>query len=372
MLLIIAGCSKRIVLNEINLSGDSHAMFGKTPERNFYNDFTLGDSLKLKWETDTKGSYKNTSLIFLDEIMFASDLAGRVYAFNIESGKGAGEEKNKGAVSIAPVLYNSIIVYVVEEFKEKYSTIYFYDYYTGDYINEHIINGSCGNELIKTDDAILLISENGILYNYNLSGNERWKLDTQSKVRCVPALTGDTFIFGSVTGEITAVSLSRQKVIYKNKISDRIQSGITIENGRGYVGDDAGYLYCFDIADGEVIWSFDTGAKIVSIPVMNDEDLFVGNLSGDLFSLDKKNGEMNWLNETGGIINTTPLLFSDYLVQPDLFKKIHFVDIENGEIDRQIETDGRMKLSPVYFNGVIYFGMDKGEILAYELLGGDK
>jgi len=77
MLLIIAGCSKRIVLNEINLSGDSHAMFGKTTERIFYNDITLGDSLKLKWETDTKGSYKNTSLIFLDEIMFASDLADR-------------------------------------------------------------------------------------------------------------------------------------------------------------------------------------------------------------------------------------------------------------------------------------------------------
>ena len=28
-----------------------------------------------------------------------------------------------------------------------------------------------------------------------------------------------------------------------------------------------------------------------------------------------------------------------------------------------------MKLSSVFYDGVLYFGMDKGEILAYEIVG---
>jgi len=45
------------------------------------------------------------------------------------------------------------------------------------------------------------------------------------------------------------------------------------------------------------------------------------------------------------------------------------VNVESGEIAKQIDVSGRMKMSPVYFNNTIYFGMDKGEILAYEVIG---
>jgi hypothetical protein len=159
LLLIFTSCTKRLILSDLDLGGKVHPMFGKVPQRTFYHNIDLGDSLSLKWETDTKGSYKNSSPIFLDEYMFTSDLAGRVYAFDLQLGKILGEEKNKGAVSIAPVIYNSKMVYVVEELNEAYSTVYFYDYYNGDYIKEHMIKGSVGNELLKIDDAILMISE---------------------------------------------------------------------------------------------------------------------------------------------------------------------------------------------------------------------
>jgi outer membrane protein assembly factor BamB len=102
---------------------------------------------------------------------------------------------------------------------------------------------------------------------------------------------------------------------------------------------------------------------------MNDKNLLVGNLKGNIYSLDKNSGELNWDISTGGIINTTPILFDDYLVQPDLFKLIHFVDVETGEIVKQISVEKRLKMSPVYFNNTIYFGMDKGEILAFEIVG---
>jgi outer membrane protein assembly factor BamB len=366
---LLFSCSKQLVLDDLNFKNDGHLMFGRTNERTFYHPFNMGDSLILKWNTDTKGSYKKTSMIFLDKYMFVADLAGSVYGFELDKGKELGQEKNKGAINIAPVIHNSKMVYVVEELKEPYSTIYFYEYYNGDYTNEHIIPGSCSNELIKIDDTVFLLSDNGILYKYTLYGFKKWDLDLDAEIKCTPALSNNKIIVGSLSGEIISIDIENKKIVYRNKLTRSIQSGVTINDGKGYIGDEDGNVICFNIETGEQIWKFETGAKITSIPVMNNENLFVGNLDGGIFSLNKNSGKLIWENSTGGIINTTPLLFDDYLVQPDLFKKIYFVDVESGEIAKQIDVDGRMKMSPVYFNNTIYFGMDKGEILAYEVIG---
>jgi outer membrane protein assembly factor BamB len=367
--ILLFSCSKQLVLSDLNYNSDGHLMFGKTNERTFYYPFNLGDSLKMKWTADTKGSYKNTSMTFLDEYMFIGDLAGNVYAFELISGKEMGQQKSKGAVNISPIIYTTKIAFVVEELKEVYSTIYFYDYYKGDIISEHVIKGSCSNELVKNDDAVLLLSDNGILFNYSLSGNKKWEIDTKSSVRCAPAMSNDKFIFANLNGEVIAVNINSKEIIYRNKLAQSIQSGITINGKDGYFGDDDGNVTCFDIETGALIWNFETGDQIKSIPVMNDKNLLVGNLKGNIYSLDKNSGELNWDISTGGIINTTPILFDDYLVQPDLFKLIHFVDVETGEIVKQISVEKRLKMSPVYFNNTIYFGMDKGEILAFEIVG---
>ncbi len=368
ILLLVSGCTKSIILEKVRSSQPGIFMYGNIPERNFYYPMDVSDSLKLKWITTTSGSYSNTSITIYDKYVFVPDLSGRVYCFDIGTGKEIGAEKYKGAVSIAPVLYRYRIFFLLNEYKEKYSRLIYYDYFTAKIISENLIYGNCNNEMIKTDEGVFVLSDVGRLYKFNYIGRQDWMTDTGELTFSSPAASNNVIVFGNIKGEIIGINLEDGSIKYQRKISDGFESGVTIFENVGYIGDSKGVLYSFDINNGNIIWTFDTRTKIKSNPVVNEKSVYVGNLKGDIYSLKKNTGDLIWETETNGLINTTPLLFNNFLIQPDLNKKVHFINSLTGEITYTMKFDGRVKMTPVYFEDTIYFGIDKGILYAYEFV----
>ncbi len=367
-ILIVSGCARSIIIQEILAHREGVFMFGTNETRDFSIEENLGDSLKLAWEANTHGSYSNTSVTIYDKYIFVPDLSGRISCFELNSGKIVGAEKYKGSVSIAPVLYRFRLFYLVNEYKETYSSLFYYDYFTATKISELRIDENCNNEMIKTEKGIILLGDMGTVYLINYIGQIEWKLETKTLTQSTPALSGSTLIFGNSLGEIVGIDIDNQKILYRINIGIPFQSGFTIEGNRAYAGDNAGNLYSFLLSSGEVLWKFNTGAKIKTIPVLQREKIVIGNLAGRLYCLNSMDGTLIWKTELGGLLNATPLVFQDYIIQPDLNKKVHIVDLQSGKLSRSILFEGRVKFSPVYFQKKIFFGIDQGEILAYDIV----
>jgi len=365
-LLLLISCTQPLIIKYISTEEPGFYMFGKTKYRNFYENVFLSDSLQKVWQRETKGSQLHNSIAIYNDYLFVSDLSGRIYGYDKNTGKEIGFEKNNGAISVTPIIYKLRLFYVVNNLKERYSTFVMYDFVNGRKINEFKIDGGVNNELLKTENAVFVLSDKGELVKFNYAGEIEWSVDTKSTTKCIPAADENYIIWGNQNGELVFANITDGKIIFREKICDGIESGISIDNNILYLGDVLGKLISFDKNKMTIQWIYKTNAKIKSIPVFNDESVFIGNLSGNIYSINKVSGKRNWIFHTNGIINTTPLLFKNLLIQPDYNKKIHLLNNLTGTSLKTIIFDRRVKLTPVYYEGMLYLGSDRGQIHAYK------
>ncbi len=368
LIVLIQSCSHDLVIKNYFADESGIHMFGKTPQRNFYEDIIISDSLEFLWKSETYGSQSNTSVITYNDYVFVNDLSGRIYGFNIYSGKLCGYYKYSSSISIAPVINKLRIYFIVNLKSENYSLFVMKDITTGKTLNEVKINGSVNNEMIKLKDGIVILTNNGELIKFNFAGMKIWSIETYKSTNSTLASNENIIVFGNKNGELFIVSAKTGEILFSQKVSDCALESLSIDGEHIYFTNNKGGLYSFDLQSNKVIWTFDSKTRIVTVPVYNNENIFIGNLSGKIISINKIEGSVNWILNTGGLINATPLLLRNYLIQPDFNKKIYLIDLIRGKIIKTIEFESRVKLSPVYYKGILFFGIDRGQILAYKTL----
>lgn len=365
-ILILASCTQPINLKRIKLDSPGILSYGNSPQRNFYVDKSLGDSLGFKWSAEMNGSFDNTTVSVYNDYVFVPDLSGRLYVIDKEDGKINGYEIFKGEIPSAIVIETNKAMFVHNEEKEDYFSLYYFNFTLGKVHDRILIKGKCTTELIKLDDGIILLTEEGNLYKFDFIGNKIWKFNSGVYSLSSPASNGKIIMWGNVKGEIVAVNAESGKLEYKKKITNGFEAGITINGSNAFIGDSEGNLFSLNIVNGSPNWKYKTSGKIKSIPVLNSNTVFTCNLDGNVYSIRKADGRLNWELKTSGLLNATPLLFNDYLLQPDVDQKIYLIDISNGKIHKQLNYGERVKLTPVYFDNTIYVGTDRGVVYAYD------
>ncbi len=366
-LISIISCTQPIILKNIPPNEPGYFMFGRIPQRNFYENISIDIKTIEEWNNQTTGAQSNSSIVIYGNIIFVNDLSGRLYAFDRLTGKTIGHEKFKGSIDVTPVINQLRIMFVVNERLENYSSFVVYDFSTGKILKEDKIESGVKNEMIRVRDGIIVFTDNGELIKYDLVGNRIWSIKTKSASFSSPASNQDLIITGNQKGEILFVSSTQGQILFNYKIAHAVSSGITIDNENCYFADDVGNLYSYNYSKHKLNWFAQTNYKITATPVYDENNIYVGNLSGEVFSFNKESGAINWKIKTGGLINTTPLLTKTILIQPDVNKKIFLINSENGKIENTLDFDRRLKLSPVIYDSLLYLGSDRGVIHAYQI-----
>jgi len=364
--IIITSCDSRVILKNVHRDEEGFTMFGQNPQRNFYINEDIGDSLELIWETNSSGSYINSQLTIYDNFIFTADLSGKLYSFKRDTGEEIGFEKLDGVITTTPIIDHFRIAYLLNETEETYSTFFVYNYFTGKMVSQFKIDGNCNNQMLKIGNHFIVLSDNGILLKINIAGVELWSIDTGIESICSPAANNESIYWGNSKGEIISASVESGEINYITETDFHISGGVTIDKQFGFVGSINGTIICFNLADGQIIWEFPSGNKITAVPAIDNSNIYFGNINGDLFCIDKFNGEEVWQLSTGGIINSTPLIFNDKIVQPEVNKRVFFINKFNGNIDKIIKYDRRARMTPVYYQGILYLGSDLGNIYAYK------
>jgi len=343
-------------------------MFGGSSERSFHKDLSINNDIELKWSFQTTGSQGNTSIIIYKDILFITDLSGKIYGLDRLTGKLIGNEKYTGSIPIAPVINGVRMFFIVNNLHERFSTFILYDLAGGKILSESKIIGGVNNEMLKLDDGIIVLSDSGELIKFNLVGQRLWSVESKINCKVSPASDGEVIVFGNEKGELITVSADNGETIYRKKICGEICGDFTTDGINTYFGENSGILFSVRMADGKINWAFDTKNKILSSPVLNESQIMIGNLAGDICCLSSDTGIMLWKLTTGGVINTAPLLTKNFLIQPDYNRKIYFIGPQTGKIEKTLDFEGRVKLSPVWYDGILYLGSDKGKLDAYAAL----
>lgn len=364
--LLLASCSKIILLEGIPGNATVFEQFGGSSERNFYYPINVSDSLEFVWDASTIGSYHNASLSAIDRYLFVPTLVGRIYCLDANTGLEIGVEKETGEVPITPVVYMKRFFYLNNISESEKSEVLYYDFLRSNVINRIELDEAVDNEMVKTDEGILIITNGGKLLKINYIGQIDYEVETRTQTFFDPAADSLNIFWANQNGEIISARISDGKLNYRKKISNGFESGAIIENEKAYLGDNDGIIYCINLISGEVVWKFLADGKIKSVPSLDNKSVYIGNLNGKLYSIDKIKGTLNWGAGSDGLYNTSSLVFNNILIQVNQKNKVEIISKEDGTLLNQIEFRGRVKMTPVYYNDMIYFGVDKGEIHAYK------
>ena len=133
------------------------------------------------------------------------------------------------------------------------------------------------------------------------------------------------------------------------------------------VGSEDGNLYGYDAEfGGDPLWTFSTGDKIWSTPVIKDGIAYFGSHDEYVYAVNVFDGTEEWRYATGGAVAGRPLLFNGMVVVGSFDKKLYALEADSGVIRWEIEGNNWFWAGPVADERTIFAPSMDGNIYAVD------
>ena len=203
-----------------------------------------------------------------------------------------------------------------------------------------------------------------------------------------------TFIFYGCSGSLIRINVAPDQNVYPmfGKIPERdfffsqdigdtlikkwensvnggfTNTSITAYGNYIFVGDLSGRIYCFNNSTGKQAGKLKNRGAIYSSPVIDDLNIFFAvaaenSNESDLISYNFFKGEENFDKEIKGRVLDEIIKKDDALIFNTEDGRLYKFNL-SGEEEWKLETKSFTHSSPALFNNIVFFGNDKGEIMA--------
>lgn len=321
--------------------------------------FDMG-TREVRWRFETGDIIRSGAEIAGENVLFASD-DGFLYALATDSGAEAWRF-DLGSVEIKRVLPAT-------------GPPYEYDY--------------LHSSPVHREGTVYVGSANGVLYAIDAeTGKERWRFETDGKVRSTPAVDGGIVYFGSWDGHVFAVAAESGTEFWRFDTGGIVQGSPAVNPGRVFVGSRSAAVFALDARTGEQKWKHThaDGSWVESSPVYSDGVVYIGSSDAlSLFALHAETGEAIWTFKTGGWSWSKPLLADGVVYIGGLSAYPYYfegVDLRAGLFALEQETGaglweftpepvegyvtGGVFSTPTVVDGVVYVGALDGRLYALE------
>jgi outer membrane protein assembly factor BamB len=161
---------------------------------------------------------------------------------------------------------------------------------------------------------------------------------------------------------------------------NRVMSSPVMQGDTLYFGSDDGNVYAVDAKDGRQLWKFTTRARVSATPAVANDTVYVGSFDGRFYALNAKTGAMRWRFATGGerrfeakglhgqdpktqtffdpfdMFLSSPVVVDGLVYFGSGDGNLYALDAGSGEEKWKFQTGDVIHASPAYADGVVYFG----------------
>lgn len=221
---------------------------------------------------------------------------------------------------------------------------------------------------------VLSPSEDGRLYAYNADSGEEvqtWEAAFQAGDRIwstpvVSTLDGIAMAwFGSHDHHVYAINVSSGEEIWSYQTDGVVAGKPLLFDGMVIVGSFDKKLYALDASDGTRLWDFEGGNWFWAGAVTNGSTIFAPNMDGSIYALDR-NGILQWQYDSGAPIVSRPVLVPAGLAAANRNGELILLDVARGSSQREMRklTLGNAEItSPLYAAGdSIFVGSQDGSV----------
>lgn len=359
---LLNGCSSTRLNVQVTPSEGDRVMYGKIPERSFFDSSRWTFPLRQTWEYDASAGFGPAPMIVVGSTMFVGTLRGELHALDLAAGKRSGYIKTFNPVFAAPAYFKKLLIICTESGKENLAA---FDLQRNDFRWTRDLGGIVASPLIL-NDLLIVAGLNGHISAYDEYGTEIWTADLQSEIRSSPAAS-DTIVYcASTKGEIVALSAANGRLLWKTSANNALYAGLTVSGGRLFAASRDSSVYIINGRNGAVENRIVVGNKVMAAPAVSDGMMIITTLGGLVGAYSVPSGSPLWEFRSQNAVNTTPFMTPSAVFVASLDRNIYALDPGTGAVLWKQELPARVKTSPLVWKNSLYIASEDKNIYRFD------
>lgn len=322
---------------------------------------------EVKWTFKTTGSIMGETVVSQGTAVFG-DTAGFLTAVDVATGEKKWQKEFEQSFEAAPAIFEDTIYIGCED-----TFFYALELETGEEkwsleTNDKI---TAAVNLTKSPDGsemwVILNGYDGVCRALRASnGEEVWVHETASPINGTPAIVDGKFIvFGGCDEFLYSLDLATGKAVKQIKGEAPIVSTVGTEGTFVAWGNHANQVLGADINADEPSWIYsDRAFPFMSAPAIDLERVYVGGRDKKIHAISRDKGKRVWTFKTGSRVESSPLLFSDGLLVGSSDGRLYALTLDEGQEIWTLDLGESLIANASFANGMILIGSEDGTLFA--------
>jgi outer membrane protein assembly factor BamB len=235
------------------------------------------------------------------------------------------------------------------------------------------------------DGTIVVGAGDGGVYALDAaSGRQKWRAQTEGRVRASPAVANGRVYVGSYDGRVYCFDLSSGALRWRYETEgttlksasygfDRrsIQSSPTVDDGVVYVGARDGFLYAINADDGKLRWRVDHKISwVITSPAVSEHVVYAGSSDAHFAQALDSLGNERWRFGADVPVWSSPAVAGNIVYFGDAAGRVHALDRASGAEKWMFRTGAQIYSSPVIAGDLVIVGSTDGGVYALRTSNG--
>ena len=246
-------------------------------------------------------------------VLYVGDLLGELHAMNASDGTTRWTFATEAEIKSSPVVFGELVL--VASYDEH---LYAIERESGELRWKFQSMGPLHSTPSRDGDLVFVTGCDSVLRGIRLDdGTEQLQMDSGAYTAASPALVDGIAYYGTFNNEVLAVDLRNQKLLWRYEHPVRhfpFYSSAAVALDTVVVGGRDKIVHAIDRKTGESLWTFRTGARVESSPVIAGSRAYVGSADGRLYVLGLADGVKHWEFDAGAPLVASPALASGRVV----------------------------------------------------------
>ena len=273
-------------------------------------DLTTG---KARWQYQTAGPVQESSPCVQDGVVYVGDLEATLHAVEASNGKARWTFKAGGEIKSSPICAENRTY-----FGSYDQHLYCLSASDGSLVWKFMTEGPV-HASPAVDRGRVYLSGCDELFRAidTAAGKQLYELPLGAYAGASAAVRDDHAYVGTFGNEVLGIDLQRRAVQWSYRHATRnfpFYSSAALTVDYVVVGGRDKMVHCLRRSTGAEVWTFMTGARVESSPLVAGSRVFVGSSDGKLYELDLAAGKKNWEFVAGAPLLASPAAAQGALV----------------------------------------------------------
>lgn len=330
----------------------------------------LPDKLEIRWRFEAKDGFEGAAAIDQGTVYIGS-MDEHLYALDLDSGKvkwiypSDKEQGLKVGPFKAPVSYHDGAIYV----GDADGMFHCVDAQTGKKRWTYNTESEISSGANFTNDAVIFGSGDEQLHCLTLDGKEKWKFRVPGgPVLGTPAIVdGFTFAAGcDSTLHVIDTATGKEKGMGVD-LGGQVGATVAVIGDRLYVGTMSNQVLGIDWKKGEVLWRYEAANRkqaFYASAAATDRLIVTGSRDKRVHAINRKTGEAAWSFSTGGRVDSSPVVAGSRVYIGSQDDKLYVLELGTGRELQRLDLGSPIVASPAVAGDCLVIGTDKGVVYA--------